>query len=86
VDDAPLGERPVWDPVERSLDPTPVWDGRRLGRAATLAGPAIVELANTTIVVPRDFTLDVDAYGAFALHSSERGATTARRLEGAGLP
>ena len=50
--------------------------------ASTLAGPAIVELASTTIVVPRGFTLDVDAYGAFAVHSGERGAAFARRLEG----
>ena len=67
--DARRGERPVWDPVERALEPTPVWDGRKLAVASTLAGPAIVELASTTIVVPRDFTLDVDAYGAFAVHT-----------------
>ena len=48
---------------------------RRSGTAAkltvssTLTGPAIVELASTTIVVPRGFTLDVDAYGAFAVHT-----------------
>jgi N-methylhydantoinase A/oxoprolinase/acetone carboxylase beta subunit len=63
-----------------------VWDGRRLAVGTTLAGPVIVELANTTIVVPRHFSLRVDAYGGFALHSSERGATTAPRLEGVGLP
>ena len=85
-DDAQRGERPVWDPVERALEPTPVWDGRRLGVSAALAGPAIVELANTTIVVPRDFTLGVDVHGAFALHGVEGDARPARRLEGAGLP
>ena len=44
--------------------------------------PAIVELSSTTIVVPRGFTLDVDAYGGFVVHSGERGAEFARRLEG----
>jgi N-methylhydantoinase A len=83
--DARCGERPVWDPVERALEPTPVWDGRKLPVASTLAGPAIVELASTTIVVPRGFTLDVDAYGAFAVHSGDRGAESARRLEGVGF-
>ena len=80
--DARRGERPVWDPAERALVPTPVWDGRKLVVSSTLTGPAIVELASTTIVVPRGFTLDVDAYGAFVVHSGERGAESARRLEG----
>jgi N-methylhydantoinase A len=83
--DARRGERPVWDPVERALEPTPVWDGRKLSVSSTLAGPAIVELASTTIVVPRGFTLDVEAYGAFAVHSGERGAESARRREGVGF-
>ena len=77
-----MGERPVWDPDERALLPAPVWDGRRLTASSTLDGPAVVELASTTIVVPRGFTLDVDAYGAFVVHSGERGAAFARRLEG----
>jgi N-methylhydantoinase A len=76
------GERPVWDPDARAFVPTPVWDGRTLPVSAALDGPAIVELASTTVVVPRGFTLDVDAYGAFAIHSGERGAAFARQLEG----
>ena len=83
--DARRGERPVWDPDERALVPTPVWDGQRLSVSATLDGPAIVELSSTTIVVPRGFALDVDAYGAFAVHSGERGAAFARGLEGVAL-
>jgi N-methylhydantoinase A len=85
-EDPQPGARPVWNPLERALEPTPVWDGRRLPISATLVGPAIVELANTTIVVPRDFTLDVDAHGAFAVSAGERGAEPARRLEGVGSP
>jgi N-methylhydantoinase A len=80
--DAHVGERPMWDPDERAHRPTPVWGGRQLTVSSTLHGPAIVELSNTTIVVPRGFTLDVDAYGAFAVHSGERGAEFARRLGG----
>jgi N-methylhydantoinase A len=85
-EDAQLGARPVWDPIQRALEPTPVWDGRRLPVSSTLVGSAIVELANTTIVVPRDFTLDVDAHGAFAVRTGERGTEPARRLEGVGFP
>jgi N-methylhydantoinase A/oxoprolinase/acetone carboxylase beta subunit len=73
----------VWDPDTRARVPTPVWDGRKLAPSATLEGPAIVELARTTIVVPRGFALAVDAYGAFVVHSGERGAAFARRLAGA---
>ena len=80
--DARRGERPVWDLDERAFVTAPVWDGRRLGVAATLSGPAIVELSSTTIVVPRGFTLDLDAHGAFVVHSGNRGAAFARRLEG----
>ncbi|HWI70934.1 MAG TPA: hydantoinase/oxoprolinase family protein, partial [Baekduia sp.] len=74
------GDRPVWDPGARALVPTPVWDGRALTVGASLEGPAIVELANTTIVVPRGFTLGVDPYGAFAVHRGARGAAFAARI------
>jgi N-methylhydantoinase A len=83
-EDARRGERPVWEPTERAFEPTPVWDGRGLPVSSTLVGPAIVELANTTIVVPRGFTLDVDAHGAFAVHTGERGAEPTRPLERVG--
>ena len=83
--EARRGERPVWDPVERALVPTPVWDGQSCRSPRRSTGAAIVELASTTIVVPRDFTLDVDAYGGFVVHSGERGAESARLLEGVGL-
>ena len=72
------GERPVWDADERALVPTPVWDGQTLPVSTTLTGPAIVELSSTTIVVPRGFALEVDAYGAFAVHTRDRAAQLAR--------
>ena len=83
--EARIGERPVWDAAARALEPTPVWDGEKLVVASRLTGPAIVELASTTIVVPRGFTLDVDAHGGFAVHRGERGGESARPLEGAGF-
>ena len=84
--DARRGERLVWEAAERALEPTPVWDGTKLGASSTLTGPAIVELDSTTIVVPRGSTLVVDAYGAFAVHTGEGGTAPARRLEGVGFP
>jgi N-methylhydantoinase A len=79
---AALATRPVWSPAARALVDTPVHDGQSLRPRAMVGGPAIVELSNTTIVVPEAFTLDVDAYGAFAVHTGERGAAFATRLDG----
>src|SRR5262249_24916971 len=63
-DSAQIGERPAWSPLDRRLFETLVFDGHALGADATLSGPAIVELANTTIVVLNGFELFVDAYGS----------------------
>ncbi|MCW3016967.1 MAG: 5-oxoprolinase [Solirubrobacterales bacterium] len=80
--DVQIGTRPVWSATERALVDAPVWDGSALPAGFTFNGPAIVELSSTTIVVPEHFTLDVDAYGAFAVHSGERGAAFAAQLHG----
>ncbi len=79
-----LGTRPVWSAEDRALVPTPVHDGEALTAGTTIAGPAIVELPNTTIVVPSGFTLGVDAYRALVVWSGERGAAFASRLAGLG--
>jgi len=79
-----VGERPAWSAEERRLVPTPVYDGSALAPGAALEGPAIVELASTTIVVPGGFALDVDAFGTFAVHAGERGREFARQLKGVG--
>ncbi|EHN12950.1 N-methylhydantoinase A [Patulibacter medicamentivorans] len=84
VEAALLDTRPVWSAAARALVPTPVHDGAALPSGARLTGPAIVELPSTTIVVPDGFVLDVDAYGAFAVHEGERGAAFAAGLHGVG--
>jgi N-methylhydantoinase A len=77
------GARPVWSPLDRSLLETPVYDGLALGPGAAVAGPAVVELANTTIVVPPRFELLVDRYGSFLLASGERGRKLAAQFTAA---
>jgi N-methylhydantoinase A len=72
--------RPVWSPADRSLVDTPVFDGRTLGPGATLSAPAVVELANTTIVVLEGFELAVDRFGSFVLWRGTRGRELVRRL------
>ena len=80
VEAALVGRRPVWSPSRRALVETPVYDGRLLGPGLSLAGPAIVELANTTIVVLDGFDLQLDRFGSFILRSGERGAELTREL------
>jgi N-methylhydantoinase A len=70
---AHVGSRAVWSPAERQLVETPVFDGAGLGAGTSLSGPAIVELANTTIVVLDGFELLVDRFGSFVLYAGERG-------------
>ena len=67
ADAARTGSRPVWSPAVRAMRETPVYDGLALAAGASLDGPAIVELANTTIVVLDAFHLSVDRLGAFVV-------------------
>jgi len=45
----------------------PVFDGDRLGYGNRIKGPAVIETVNTTILVPDDFALAVDAVGTCVL-------------------
>jgi N-methylhydantoinase A len=79
---AARGRRPAWSPGRREMVETPVFDGHALGPGAALRGPAIVELATTTIVVGETFELVVDRFGSFILHAGERGHELVRGLSG----
>jgi N-methylhydantoinase A len=50
-----------------SLKKTPVYDGEKLAIGNRVKGPAIVETADTTVVVHPGRTLTVDALGNFAI-------------------
>ena len=78
---ARVGERPAWSARARELVPAAVYDGHALGPGASLAGPALVELPTTTIVVPDDFDLTVDRFGSYVLYAGERGRALAARLQ-----
>ena len=47
----------------------PVYDGDRLQHGNRLAGPAIIESVNTTLVVPRGYSAQYDALGNCVLTS-----------------
>ena len=70
---ARVGSRRIWSSAGRGMVEADVYDGSRLGARDALSGPAVVELANTTIVVPGGFELVVDRFGSFILWSGEQG-------------
>jgi N-methylhydantoinase A len=57
------GRRPVHLPGARSFRPVPVYDGERLSHGDALRGPAVIETANTSIVVPPGWRARYDAAG-----------------------
>jgi N-methylhydantoinase A len=77
---APTGTRPTWSPRSRAMVDTPVYDGHGLQPGFEASGPAIVELATTTIVLLEGFDLVVDRRGAFLLCAGERGRALAAQL------
>jgi N-methylhydantoinase A/oxoprolinase/acetone carboxylase beta subunit len=59
--------RSIYWPDLRRHRPTAVFDGEKLRSGNTLGGPAIVETADTTVVVHPGRTLSVDALGNFEI-------------------
>ncbi|MCD6041940.1 MAG: hydantoinase/oxoprolinase family protein [Burkholderiales bacterium] len=59
--------RSIYWPDLRKLRSTPVFDGEKLSVGNRIAGPAIVETADTTVVVHPGRTLRVDALGNFEI-------------------
>ncbi len=55
-----------WDALGREVD-SPIYDGAHLVPGNTIAGPAVIETAQTNVVVPPGRTLAVDRYGNFEL-------------------
>ena len=55
------GRRSIY--VGERFAKVPVYDGDRLGHGNRLAGPAIIESVNTTIVAPRGWSAQYDALG-----------------------
>jgi N-methylhydantoinase A len=76
----PAGSRATWSPRERRMADTPVYAGHGLPPGFEASGPAIVELATTTIVVLEGFDLIVDGRGSFLLCAGARGRALAEPL------
>ena len=63
----PAGARRAYSPGGISFQEFPVYRGDLMADGCLLRGPAIVELPQTTLVVPSVFTLRVDEAGSFVL-------------------
>jgi N-methylhydantoinase A/oxoprolinase/acetone carboxylase beta subunit len=63
---APRGERPVWWERDAGI-PTPVFDRDRLQAGDVIAGPAIVEGADTVYAVRPGWRLTVEPHGFFIM-------------------
>lgn len=61
------GRRPIYLASAKAFAEVPVYDGDRLRCGNRFCGPAIVEAVNTTVFVPDDFDLAVDAYGTIVM-------------------
>ena len=60
---APAGSRSVYWPETRTVTETPVFDGPALGPGTRLAGPALVDYPDTTVVLRPDLHLRVERGG-----------------------
>ena len=64
--------RPVYLPSGRGFRSLPVYDGDRLRHGNRLAGPAIIESVNTSILVPAGYAAAYDAAGNCVLSARRR--------------
>ena len=67
VDFAMKGRRDVYWSDKKAYQLTPIYDGDKLQPGNVIAGPAVAELATTTIMVPHDSELKIDEYGFFVI-------------------
>lgn len=67
------GERDAWSEAARAMVVHPVYDFAQWGPGHELTGPAILESADTTVVVYDGWTARIDDYGFLALeaHSTQ---------------
>jgi N-methylhydantoinase A len=62
ADDARSGNRQVYFDEAAEFVPTAVYDRSRLHRGATFDGPAVVEQADSTVLLPPGASAEVDEY------------------------
>jgi N-methylhydantoinase A len=58
----PVSERPVYFDETGEFTDTPIYDREQLAPGATIAGPAVIEQTDTTVLVPPGARATVDQY------------------------
>jgi N-methylhydantoinase A len=71
------GRRSVYWPEPKGFQSTGIYDGSSVLPGHTVEGPAVLEFATTTVVVPPGWRCVVDPFGNLMLHTPD--ATGARR-------
>jgi N-methylhydantoinase A len=64
------------------VDETPCYDGAKVVPGNVIAGPAIIEEATTTVVIPPGCSIEVDSYGNYLLTVPADKKTTSAGQEG----
>ena len=77
----PCGSRMAWSPGEQAMAEHAVYDGIEMSPGVSVAGPSLIELGVTTILVPREYVARVDPGGAFILNLHAESARVAELLE-----
>ena len=62
-----MGRHPVYFEGREDFIETPFYDGEKLIHGMKIDGPAVVMLADTTIVVPPEFNISTKEYGYFVM-------------------
>ena len=71
---AEKGRRRIYVPERQAFVEAPVFDGHRLLCGNRIAGPALIERADTTIFVSESFAAEVDGLGSCLLRMQREGA------------
>ena len=69
--EALAGHREVYWREMKRFASTPIYDGAKLAARLNIAGPAIIEMPETTIVLRPDSTGQLDEYGNFVIAIGE---------------
>ena len=75
ADAAVKGERPMYVPEESAYRSVPVYDGHKTRYGNVIAGPALIEQVNTTILVTSSFDCICDNRGSFVVFQKGRDDT-----------
>lgn len=72
ADSAIKGERRIYEPEEQTSRFVPVYDGHKTRYGHCMAGPAVIEQVNTTLLLTAGYDCICDPYGSFVVYRRGR--------------